>query len=72
MSDRNGTFNIYRQATDQAVPDISGWQQSGRATTPSPDGTQLLYVVSESGRQLFGTLMRVPIGGRTQQILKEH
>ena len=76
MSDRNGTFNIYRQATDQAVPDILvGGNNPVAQPRLSPDGTQLLYVVYPSWGETVASvpLMRVPIGGGTpQQILKEH
>jgi Tol biopolymer transport system component/DNA-binding winged helix-turn-helix (wHTH) protein len=76
MSDRNGTFNIYKQSTDQTVPDVLvGGNKPVAQPRLSPDGTQLLYVIYPNWGESVASvpLMRVPVGGGTPQIiLKEH
>jgi Tol biopolymer transport system component len=76
MSDRTGTFNIYRQSTDQTVPEVLvGGNKPLAQPRLSPDGTQLLYVIYPNWGEptVSVPLMRVPIGGGTpQMILKEH
>jgi DNA-binding winged helix-turn-helix (wHTH) protein/Tol biopolymer transport system component len=74
MSDRTGTFNIYKQAMSQSLPDVLvGGSESAAQPRLSPDGTQLLYVVYPDSEQNASAvpLMRVPVaGGTPQQILK--
>jgi Tol biopolymer transport system component/DNA-binding winged helix-turn-helix (wHTH) protein len=76
MSDRTGTFNIYKQSPDQAVPEVLvGGNNPVAQPRLSPDGTQLLYVVYPNWGENTASvpLMRVPVGGGTPQpILKEH
>ena len=74
VSDRTGTFNIYKQGIDQTVPDllVSG---GGQSIGPrlSPDGSQILYLLhpSWSDPNFEVPLMRVPLaGGTPQQITK--
>ena len=74
MSDRSGTFKIYKQAADQAVPDVL---VAGNKPVAQPrlssDGTQLLYVVYPNWGEKASAvpLMRVPIaGGTPQEIVK--
>jgi DNA-binding winged helix-turn-helix (wHTH) protein/Tol biopolymer transport system component len=74
MSDRAGTFDIYKQAIDQTVPEllVSGTEQS---ETPrlSPDGSQIIYTVYPTwGNPKYEVpLMRVPLaGGAPHEILK--
>jgi Tol biopolymer transport system component/DNA-binding winged helix-turn-helix (wHTH) protein len=74
VSDRTGTFNIYKQGIDQTVPDVlvSSAQQS-MAPRLSPDGSQILYLNYPNwGEHNFGApLMRVPLaGGAPQQVTK--
>ncbi len=74
MSDRTGTFNIYKQSLGQTVPDllVAGTQQSQHPRL-SPDGTELLYVTYPGwGDKSFEVpLMRVPVtGGPPRQIVK--
>jgi len=74
VSDRTGTFDIYKQRVDQTVPEVlvSGTQQS-ELPRLSPDGTQILYLVYPTwGEPDFDVpLMRVPLaGGTPQQIAK--
>jgi Tol biopolymer transport system component len=73
-SDRTGTFDIYKQALDQTVPDllVSGSQAAVQPRL-SPDGTQILYVVYPSGgdSSYEVPLMRVSLaGGAAQQIAR--
>jgi Tol biopolymer transport system component/DNA-binding winged helix-turn-helix (wHTH) protein len=70
ISDRTGTFSIYRQDIDRAVPEVlvSG---PGTTTLPrlSPDGSQLLYLVYPSVPETSLTipLMRMPLAGGAPQ-----
>jgi len=74
VSDRTGTFDIYKQRVDQTVPEllVSGAQQSVLPRL-SPDGSQIFYLLYPTwGEPDFEVpLMRVPLGGGTpQQIAK--
>jgi DNA-binding winged helix-turn-helix (wHTH) protein/Tol biopolymer transport system component len=70
MSDRTGIFNIYKQATNQAVPEVlmSGNRPVAQPRL-SPDGTQLLYVIYPNWGEKASAvpLMRVPLAGGTPQ-----
>jgi DNA-binding winged helix-turn-helix (wHTH) protein/Tol biopolymer transport system component len=74
MSDRTGTFHIYKQAMDQTVPDVLvGGNEPAARPRLSPDGSQLLYVVYPNWGETASAvpLMRVPVaGGTPQEILK--
>jgi DNA-binding winged helix-turn-helix (wHTH) protein/Tol biopolymer transport system component len=74
MSDRSGTFRIYKQAADEAVPDVlvAGNKPVAQPRL-SPDGTQLLYVIYPNWGEKASAvpLMRVPIaGGTPQEVVK--
>ena len=72
MSDRTGTFHIYKQATDQTVPDVLvGGKEPAAQPRLSPDGSQLLYVVySDLGENASAVpLVRVPVAGGTPQLI---
>jgi Tol biopolymer transport system component/DNA-binding winged helix-turn-helix (wHTH) protein len=75
-SDRTGAYNIYKQAPDQAVPDVLvGGNQQFAEPRLSPDGSQLIYTVyanwADSSSTYEVPLMRVPLaGGPPQQITK--
>jgi Tol biopolymer transport system component/DNA-binding winged helix-turn-helix (wHTH) protein len=74
MSDRAGTFDIYKQAIDETVPEllVSGGEQS-ESPRLSPDGSQIIYAVYPTWGDPKGEvpLMRVPLaGGAPQEILK--
>jgi Tol biopolymer transport system component len=83
ISDRTGTFNIYKQALDQTVPELLvGEKWSTISPRLSPDGTQLLYLVypswsegssakTQPGSDSMISMMRIPIaGGAPQQVLQ--
>ena len=74
VSDRTGTFNIYKQALDQTVPEllVSSAQQAYEPRL-SPDGTQIMYLLNSSwGEEDFEVpLMSVPLaGGPARQLAK--
>jgi Tol biopolymer transport system component/DNA-binding winged helix-turn-helix (wHTH) protein len=74
MSDRAGTFDIYKQAIDQTVPEllVSGREQS-EVPRLSPDGSQIIYTVYPTwGDPKYEVpLMRVALaGGAPHEILK--
>ena len=73
ISDRTGMFSIYRQAPNQAIPEllVAG---NHPVITPrmSADGTQLLYLIYPdwTGKGSAVSLMRMPLaGGAPQQVL---
>jgi len=74
ISDRTGMFNVYRQAVDQAVPDlVAGGSHPYLAPRLSPDGTQLLYLVYPNWTDSISSisLMRMPLaGGAPQEVLE--
>ncbi len=74
ISDRTGTFSVYKQSLEQTVPEmIVGGAQPIAEPRLSPDGTQLLYVSYPSwGDSDYEVpLMRVPLaGGPPQQVAK--
>ena len=74
VSDRTGTFNIYRQAIDQTVPELLvGGTRPLLAPRLSPDGTQLLYLAFPGWSDNFTmtSLMRLPLAGGAPQRLVE-
>jgi len=75
VSDRTGTFSIYKQATNQTVPELLVGGNKKEVVQPrlSPDGSQILYVVyPNSGENSSAIpLMRMPLsGGASQQVLE--
>lgn len=73
-SDRSGTFQIYRQATDRTTPEvIVGGQESLAIPRLTPDGTQVLFLVypQTGDRSATIPIMRVPLaGGPPQKVLE--
>ena len=66
ISDRTGTFSVYKQAMGQMVPDmVVGGAQPVAEPRLSPDGSQLLYVVYPNWEdsKYEVPLMRVPVAG---------
>ena len=74
ISDRTGVFNVYRQAVDQTMPELLiGGDRPTLTPRLSPDGTQLLYLVSPPWTEAASSisLMRTPLaGGAPQKILE--
>lgn len=72
VSDRAGTFSIYKQGTDQVVPDmLVGGSQPLTEPRLSPDGSQLLYVAypASGDSNVEVPLMRVPLVGGPPQVV---
>jgi len=74
VSDRTGTFDIYKQALDQTVPEllVSGTQHTVEPRL-SPDGTQIQYLLNSNwGEDNYEVpLMTVPLaGGPARQVAK--
>ena len=73
ISDRTGVFNVYRQAIDQAVPELLvGGTRPALTPRLNPDGTQLLYLVYPNWADNASSisLMRTPLaGGAPQRVL---
>lgn len=74
-SDRNGTWNIFRQDLSQASPDevVSGLQEHYEAR-PSPDGAWLLYwghARLEGAYPQSLRLLRTPFGGGSTSTVLE-
>lgn len=73
-SSRSGTFKLYRQDIDQAVPEVLMERRGSFMPRLNPDGTQLLYVaeVDPENPALPRSLMSVPLqGGSPRQILQK-
>ena len=74
ISDRYGTFNIFKQDIDQHTPDlvVGGKDQLGIPRL-SPDGTEIVYIVQPKvgANSPTARLMRVPLrGGPPREILE--
>ncbi len=72
ISDRTGTFSIYKQAIGQVVPDmLMGGSQILAEPRLSPDGTQLLYLSYPAwdDSNVEVPLMRVPLAGGPPQLV---
>lgn len=74
VSDRYGTFNIFKQDIDQHTPDllVSGKDQLGIPRL-SPDGTEIVYIVQPKvgAESPTARLMRAPLsGGPPREILE--
>jgi serine/threonine protein kinase len=74
-SDRNGSFDIFKQALDQRTPEtvVSGPDDETGPTAVSPDGTWLYYVVSPNGWRLTPArgiaVLRTPsVGGPREKV----
>ena len=74
ISDRTGTFNLYRQSVDQTVPELLvGGNLPVMTPRLTPDGSQVLYLVlpNSSDNSSPVSLMRMPLaGGAPQQVLQ--
>jgi Tol biopolymer transport system component/DNA-binding winged helix-turn-helix (wHTH) protein len=74
ISDRTGTFDIYKQSIDETMPDLLvAGTNPAQIPRLSPDGTQILYVSYPNGGEpnYEVPLIRVPLaGGAPQTLLK--
>ena len=71
-SDRDGPVHVFKQAIDQAVPDlVVGGKNPIAISRLNPDGSVLLYLSNSTGGGI-PKLMRVPIsGGSAEVVLQE-
>ena len=73
-SSRSGTFKLYRQGIDQAVPEVLMERRGSFMPRLNPDGTHVLYVaeVDPENPALPQSLMSVPLhGGASRQVLQK-
>jgi Tol biopolymer transport system component len=74
ISDRTGTASIYKQATNQTVPEVLvGGHKDAVQPRLTPDGSQVLYAIYPNRGETSSTipLMRMPLsGGAPQQVLE--
>jgi Tol biopolymer transport system component/DNA-binding winged helix-turn-helix (wHTH) protein len=71
-SDRAGQSQLYRQRIDQPAPDLLvGGKDAITIARPSPDGTQVFYLVATQGDQGKAEMrmMRVPASGGAPQLI---
>ena len=72
-SSRSGTFKLFRQAINQAVPEVLVEGRGIFQPRISPDGTQILYLAGYNGEdpsQPF-SVMAVPLaGGPSREVLR--
>lgn len=73
-SDRDGTFQIYKQRIDQTTPELMvGGAEQLSIPRISPDGQTILYLITpklgETSNQV--RLMRVPVSGGPPQLVVE-
>ena len=72
VSDREGPFHLFKQALDQAAPDLlvdgSNVVMSARL---NPDGSEILYLLTPDANDPAGQVrvMRMPVNGGTPQLL---
>lgn len=71
-SDRNGSFNIFRQSIDSYEPElVVGGNEQAFSSRLTPDGSQLLYFVNPAPESWSGPvrLVRVPLSGGSPQLV---
>jgi DNA-binding winged helix-turn-helix (wHTH) protein/Tol biopolymer transport system component len=73
MSDRDGSFHIFRQAIDRGSPDLLvGGNEQLVIPRLTPDGSAILYLISSKWEQrpMNVRMMRIPLdGGAPQNVL---
>jgi DNA-binding winged helix-turn-helix (wHTH) protein/Tol biopolymer transport system component len=71
ISNRSGTSSIYRQAIDQAVPEVLVEGRGIGLPRLNPDGTQVLYVDGYNPQGPTGgqSVMRVPLQGGSPRVV---
>jgi hypothetical protein len=73
-SDRNGTFNIFRQGVHDAGPEVLVRSSEDLAVPRlSPDGNSIIYLITpSSGASVYNSrLMRAPLTGGPPQLILE-
>ena len=70
-SNRSGTTKVYRQAIDQAVPEVLVEGRGMFECRLNPDGTQILYVdgFDATDPVRLQSVMRVPLQGGSPQVV---
>ena len=75
LSDRNGTFNVFRQGIQDTEPEVLiRARQDLSVPRLSPDGNSLLYLITPSNGAAENSpsrLMRVPLTGGPPQLVAE-
>lgn len=72
ISDREGPFHLFKQALDQAAPDLlvdgPNMVMGGRL---NPDGSEILYLLTPEANDPSGQvrMMRIPVNGGTPQLV---
>jgi DNA-binding winged helix-turn-helix (wHTH) protein/Tol biopolymer transport system component len=71
FSNRNGTYKVFRQAIDQAVPEVLIEGHGIFQPRTSPDGTQILYLTGYNPEDPAHpvSVMAVPLGGGPARIV---
>lgn len=71
-SDRDGPYHLFRQAVDQAAPDLLvDGRDMVMIARLNPDGSELLYLVTPEADDTTGQVrvMRMPVNGGTPQLV---
>ena len=71
VSNRSGTYRLFRQAIDQAVPEVLAEGRSILQSRVSPDGKEVLYLAgyNPDAPGQPGNVMAVPIEGGVSRIV---
>ena len=71
FSNRNGTYKLFRQAIDQAVPEVLVEGHGIFQPRTSPDGTQILYLTGYNPQDPAQpvSVMAVPLGGGPARVV---
>ena len=70
VSDRDGQTHLYRQRIDQPAPELLvGGNDGITLVRPSPDGSQVLYLVPAQSGQKGMRLMRISLSGGAPQLI---
>ena len=72
QSDRDGVFHIFKQALDQAQPELLvGGNEPAVLPRLSPDGSMVIYQIPPHEGSSVTRIMRVPVGGGPPQLVLE-
>jgi DNA-binding winged helix-turn-helix (wHTH) protein/Tol biopolymer transport system component len=72
ISDREGPFHLFKQALDQAAPDLLvDGANIVMGARLNPDGTEILYLLTPDANDPAGQVrvMRMPVNGGTPQLV---